>query len=289
VSNLNVTKPKVSKKEKKQVNAKVMFGLVLLGVVNLGPLLWGLMTSIRPRSEIFSYPPSFMVGEITGEHYSEVLSGNFPRSLLTSLIYAGSATIIAVVIGALAAYGFDRFEFRFRSSLFGVIVACIPLAMGAAVLVIPNYLYFASIGLLNKPITLPILYLGYNLPMAIWILKGAMEGIPHELDESATIDGASRFRTFWSIILPLCRPSMAAAALFVFIGSWNEFVAGSVMVNSAEYRPVQVSVYNFISVLGRQWGPLTASAILALIPVIILVVFFGRQLVAGLMRGAVKG
>src|SRR5690625_6848864 len=81
-----------------------------------------------------------------------------------------------------------------------------PLDMSVAFFVIPNYIYFASIGLLNKPITLPILYLGYNLPMAIWILKGAMEGIPHELDESATIDGASRFRTFWSIILPLCRP-----------------------------------------------------------------------------------
>src|SRR5690625_5564151 len=119
------------------------------------------------------------------------------------------------------------------------------------------------------------------------MLKGAIEGIPHELDECATIYGASRFRTLWSIILPLFRPSMAAAALFVFIGSWNEFVAGSVMVNSAEYRPVQVSVYKFISVLGRQWGPLTASAILALIPVIILVVFFGRQLVECLMLGAV--
>src|SRR5690625_7408344 len=97
-----------------------------------------------------------------------------------------------------------------------------PLDMSVAFFVIPNYIYFASIGLLNKPFTLPILYLGYNLPMAIWILKGAMEGIPHELDESATIDGASRFRTFWSIILPLCRPSMAAAALFVFIGSRSE-------------------------------------------------------------------
>src|SRR5690625_6559306 len=133
-----------------------MFGLVLLGVVNLGPLLWGLMTSIRPRSEIFSYPPSFMVGEITGEHYSEVLSGNFPRSLLTSLIYAGSATIIAVVIGALAAYGFDRFEFRFRSSLFGGIFSCIPLAMGAAVLVIPNYIYFSAFWLIKLTISMSI-------------------------------------------------------------------------------------------------------------------------------------
>jgi multiple sugar transport system permease protein len=173
--------------------------------------------------------------------------------------------------------------------LFGVIVACVPLSMGAAVLVIPNYLYFATLGLLDTPVILPLLYLGYNLPMAVWILKGAMEGIPVELDEAATIDGASRLRTFASVILPLCRPSMAAASLFVFIGAWNEFVAGSVMVNSSEYRPVQVAVYQFISAFGRQWGPLTASAALAVLPVLILVALFGRHLVAGMMRGAVKG
>lgn len=263
--------------------------VALVALINVAPVLWGLITSARPAGEIFVFPPSLLVSELTGEHYTQVFSGSFARNLVNSLVYATVATAAAVVLGAFAAYAFDRFRFPFRRQLFGVIVACIPLSMGAAVLVIPNYLYFAAVGLLDTPVILPLLYLGYNLPMAVWILKGAMEGIPTELDEAAKIDGASRLRTFASVILPLCKPSMAAASLFVFIGAWNEFVAGSVMVNNPDYRPVQVAVYQFISAFGRQWGPLTASAMLALLPVLILVVFFGRHLVAGLMRGAVKG
>lgn len=268
--------------------------IVLLGcaalamLVNVTPVLWGVATSVKPAEEIFTFPPT-LLGGFTTEHYAQVLDGSFVRNLMNSLAYAMTATAVAVAIGAFAAYAFDRFRFPCRQMLFGVIVACVPLSMGAAVLVIPNYLYFATLGLLDTPVILPLLYLGYNLPMAVWILKGAMEGIPVELDEAATIDGASRLRTFASVILPLCRPSMAAASLFVFIGAWNEFVAGSVMVNSSEYRPVQVAVYQFISAFGRQWGPLTASAALALLPVLILVALFGRHLVAGMMRGAVKG
>ena len=271
------------------IRLAVVLCLALVGLLNIAPVLWGVATSVRPAEEVFRFPPRLFGTAVTAEHYGQVLQGSFLRTLGNSLLYAGSATLIAVVIGAIAAYAFDRFAFPLRRPLFGVIVACIPLSMGAAVLVIPNYLYFAALGLLDTPVILPLLYLGYNLPMAVWILKGAMEGIPHDLDEAATIDGASRLRTFFSVVLPLCRPSLAAAAMFVFIGSWNEFVAGSVMVNSAEYRPVQVAVYQFISAFGRQWGPLTASATLALLPVLLLVVVFGRYLVAGMMRGAVKG
>lgn len=267
----------------------LVIAVAVIALINVAPVLWGVTTSVRPSSEIFSFPPSLLVGEVTGEHYAEVLGGVFMRNLANSLVYATVATLLAVGLGALAAYAFDRFRFPLRRQFFAVIVACIPLAMGAAVLVVPNYLYFAALGLLDTPLILPLLYLGYNLPMAVWILKGAMEGIPLELDEAATLDGATRFRTFRSVILPLCRPSAAAAAMFVFIGAWNEFVAGSVMVNQQQYRPVQVAVYQFISAFGRQWGPLTASAVLALIPILILVAFFGRYLVAGLMRGAVKG
>jgi multiple sugar transport system permease protein len=267
----------------------VVVAVAIIGLVNTAPVLWGAATSIRPASEIFSVPPKFLLTDVIGQHYSQVLGGSFIRNLLNSLAYSTVATVAALLLGSLAAFAFDRIQFPMRKLLFGVIVACIPLSMGAAVLVIPNYLYFAALGLLDTPVILPLLYLGYNLPMAVWILKGAMEGIPQDLDEAATLDGCSRIRTFTSVILPLTRPSLAAAAIFVFIGAWNEFVAGSVMVTTPDYRPVQVAVYQFISAFGRQWGPLTASAILALLPIIVLIIFFGRYLVAGLMRGAVKG
>lgn len=278
-----------ARNNKQFVRVAVVLGVTILGLINVAPVLWGVMTSVRPSEEIFAFPPSFLVSDVTGAHYGQVLAGEFGRNVLNSILYAGAATIAALALGAFAAYAFDRFRFPMRRVFFGVIVACIPLSMGAAVLVIPNYLYFAALGLLDTPVILPLLYLGYNLPMAVWIIKGAVEGIPTDLDEAATLDGASRLRTFFAVILPLCKPSLGAAAIFVFIGAWNEFVAGSVMVTTPEYRPVQVAVYQFISAFGRQWGPLTASAVLALLPIIILVVFFGRYLVAGLMRGAVKG
>lgn len=271
------------------VRILVVLAAAVVALINIAPVLWGAATSVRPAEEIFAFPPSFLVGDLTAEHYGQVLGGTFTRNLANSVLYSGAATVAAVVLGAIAAYAFDRFRFPFRRQLFGVIVACIPLSMGAAVLVIPNYLYFAALGLLDTPLILPLLYLGYNLPMAVWIIKGAIEGVPRELDEAAKLDGASRLRTFFAVVLPLCKPSLGAASIFVFIGSWNEFVAGSVMVNSSEYRPVQVAVYQFISAFGRQWGPLTASAMLALLPILVLVLFFGRYLVAGLMRGAVKG
>ena len=281
-------KPRVHSR-RQAVRILVVLAAALVALINISPVLWGVATSVRPPEEIFAFPPSFLIGDLTTEHYAQVLGGTFTRNLANSLLYSGVATLAAVVLGAIAAYAFDRFQLPLRKQLFGVIVACIPLSMGAAVLVIPNYLYFAALGLLDTPVILPLLYLGYNLPMAVWIIKGAMEGVPTELDEAAKLDGASRLRTFRAVVLPLCRPSLGAASIFVFIGSWNEFVAGSVMVNSSEYRPVQVAVYQFISAFGRQWGPLTASAVLALVPILVLVVFFGRYLVAGLMRGAVKG
>jgi multiple sugar transport system permease protein len=229
----------------------VVVAVAIIGLVNTAPVLWGAATSIRPASEIFSFPPKFLLTDVIGQHYSQVLGGSFIRNLLNSLAYSTVATVAALLLGSLAAFAFDRIQFPMRKLLFGVIVACIPLS--------------------------------------VWILKGAMEGIPQDLDEAATLDGCSRIRTFTSVILPLTRPSLAAAAIFVFIGAWNEFVAGSVMVTTPDYRPVQVAVYQFISAFGRQWGPLTASAILALLPIIVLIIFFGRYLVAGLMRGAVKG
>lgn len=282
---------RITRRSGRRLTIRVVVVLVAttIGLINIAPVLWGMVTSVRPPTEIFSYPPSLVVGEITWENYLQVLGTNFGRNLLNSFLYSTIAMVVVVVLGALAAYAFDRFRFPLRRPLFAIIVACIPLSMGAAVLVIPNYLYFASLGLLDTPVILPLLYIGYNLPMAIWILKGAMEGIPTELDEAAKLDGASRMRIFFSVILPLCKPSLAAASIFVFIGAWNEFVAGSVMVNSSDLRPVQVAVYQFISAFGRQWGPLTASSVLALIPILIIVVFFGRYLVAGLMGGAVKG
>lgn len=155
-------------------------------------------------------------------------------------------------------------------------------------MVVPNYTFFSAIGMANKWYTLPIIYIAYNLPMAIWILMGGMESVPIEIDEAAKIDGASRWYILFRVILPLLLPSLACAALFIFLGAWNEFVVSSVLVSSGNLYPIQVNIYNYMGFYGIQWGPLCAAATAAVIPVLIVFAFLGRLLISGLTAGAVK-
>lgn len=258
-------------------------------LINVVPIAWGVLTSLKPPQDVVNYPPSLFDFEPTLENYEIVLAGIFSRAILNSLFYSGSVIVAGLLLGSLCAFGFDRFRFRLRSPLFMMIVASIPLSIGAAALLIPNYLYFTFLGVTNKWYTLVLLYTAYNIPLAIWILKGAVEGVPRELDEAAYVDGASSFTVWARIVMPLCLPSIAAAGLFLFFGSWNEFIAGSVMVDSPELRPVQVAVYQNIGYFGRDWGPLTASAMVAILPILVLYLLLGRLLIAGLTRGSVRG
>jgi multiple sugar transport system permease protein len=199
-------------------------------------------------------------------------------------------TVVSVLVLALpAAYAFDRFDFPLRRALFMLVVASIPLSLGAAALLIPNYLYFTRLGLTNAWFTLPLIYTAYQLPMAIWIIKGSLESIPRELDEAAIIDGATHFQILTRVMLPLTRPALGAAGVLTFVACWNEFIAGSVMIDTPDLRPIQPAIYNFIGYFGREWGPLTASATLAIIPIFIAFALLSRLIVSGLTKGSVKG
>lgn len=261
----------------------------LLVVLNLLPLAWGLLTSFKSEADLFRFPPTFIDFTPTLVNYERVYASGFFGSLGRSLAYAASSVALVLVLALPAAYAFDRFDFPLRKPLFLLIVSCIPLSIGAAALLIPNYIAFAAMRITNTWFVLPLIYAAHQLPMAIWIMKGMIETIPKELDEAAIIDGASTLRILRSIILPVSKPALGAAAILTFVGSWNEFVAGSVMVDAPELKPVQPLIYAFIGFFGREWGPLTASAILAIVPIIIVFALFGRLMVAGMIKGSVKG
>jgi multiple sugar transport system permease protein len=269
----------------------ILVGAFVLSLValNILPIIWGVLASFKPESQLLSYPPTFLNFTPTLENYRLVLGGGFLTAVGNSVFYSFGAVAIGLFAGGLAAFGFDRFEFKGKESLFLLIVASIPLAIGAAALLVPNFLYFTALGLTNKWFTLPLIYGVYNLPMAIWIIKGSMETLPKELDEAAYIDGASSFTVFRKIVMPLCKPALGAAGLFLFIHAWNEFVAGSVMVDAKELKPVQVLVYQYIGFFGRDWGLLTAASTIAILPILVIYGFFGRLLISGLTRGATKG
>lgn len=264
----------------------VLFGL--LAVVNLVPVLWGVTTSIKTPTDIFAFPPKLFNFTTSLEHYVRVIEGGYFETFINSIFYSLAAIVVGLIFGLLAAYGLDRFNFRFKKPMFYLIIFCIPLSIGSSALIIPNYLYMTRIGLVDSWYTLPILYTAYNLPMAIWIIKAGVESVPVEIDEAATVDGCSKLRFIFGMLPILCRPALAAAALIIFLGAWNEFILSSIMINNPALRPVQLAIYHYMGFFGQQWGPLTAAASIAIIPALILFTFLGRLMISGLTQGAVK-
>lgn len=264
-------------------------GVALIGFVNILPVLWGLLTSMKSPEGILVSPPQLWGFPVSTGNYLTVLTGTFPRAIVNSLLYATLTTAVGVLLGSFIAYAIDRLRFPGRSFVFYTIVGCVPLAIGASILVVPNYMYLSTLHMLDQWWTLPLIYLGLNLPLATWVMKSSIEAVPKTLDQAAKIDGLSDTGILFRIVLPLCRPGMFAAGMLIFIGTWSEFIFGTVLVKNATLKPVQVAVYQYISSFGREWGPLTAASVVAVVPILILLFVLGRHLVAGLMQGSVKG
>lgn len=267
--------------------AEIIILLILLGV-NLMPILWGVITSLKTRRELFLYPPKFFNFRPSMEHYAEIFNSGFLSSVGNSVFYSVMSILLGLLLGVIAAYGFQRCRVPFKKILFYFVIAGIPLSIGSAALLIPNYLYLTMLKLTDKWYTLILLYTAYNLPMAIWILKGGIEAVPIEIEEAAHIDGCSRGYIIFRLIPQLIRPSIASAALFIFIGAWNEFIAAAVMTNKPELRSIQLSIYYYLGFYGQEWGPLTAAATVAILPIIIVFSFLSRMLISGLTQGSVK-
>ncbi len=264
----------------------VAFLLVLF--LNLVPFLWGGVTSLKTARELMIFPPKFIGFTASTEHYLTVLKGSFSAAAINSIIYSLASVIIGVVSAMLSGYALTRCHFKIKKVLFYLIVCGIPLSMGSAAMVVPNYMLFSFLGMNNKWYTLPLIYIAYNIPMAVWIVLGGMQGVPYAIEEAAQMDGASKWYIIFSLIPNICKPTLACAALMIFIGAWNEYTVSSVLVNSQTLYPIQVSIYNYIGYFGREWGPLTAAATLAVIPVLIVFSFLGKMLISGLTAGAVK-
>lgn len=263
--------------------------LLILAVVSLTPIYWGVVTSLKKVNEINAYPPKIWGFEVTLTHYQRILSSGYFRCIMNSIFYSVMAIVTGVVVGYLAAYGFSRRRFFSRNFWFYIVVIGIPLSTGSSVLLIPNYLMMMKLHLTNHWYTMPLLYTAYNLPLCIWLLIAGIKAVPLEIEEAAAIDGCSQFYIITRLLPPMIKPSVAAASLFIFIGSWNEYITTSVMVNGDRFKNIQMAIYDYLGYFGQEWGPLTAAATIAIIPILLVFTFLGKQLVSGLTAGAVKG
>lgn len=276
-----------SKRGKRLFAVSVYAALIALTVAFLFPLIWVLGLSLKTRLQVFATPPLF-VWSPTLENYAAVLQqADFLRAFLNSLIVSAGAVSLSLAVGVPAAYAFARFPFRGRTFLFFALLA-MRMLPPIAVLV-PMYILFSKLGLTTTRLSVVLAYSTFSLPLVVWVMRGFFEDLPKELEESAWVDGASRYAAFTRVVLPLVRPGLVAASILCLQLAWNDFLFSAVLTNNATRTlPVLMAVFTGGD-SGTDWGGMTASGVLVILPVIIFSFAAQRHLVAGLSSGAVKG
>ncbi|MGE0718591.1 MAG: carbohydrate ABC transporter permease [Alphaproteobacteria bacterium] len=256
-------------------------------VAALFPILFGLSSSLKPSAEILAFPPTLLPSAPTLQHYREIFASGTLGYVWNSLFVSAATVVLCLGIGALAAYPLARFRFRGKTAIMVLIV--VVMSIPVASLLIPTYTLIADVGLVNTHTGLILVYAAYQLPIVIWILAAYYQSLPEELEWSALIDGYSRLQVLWKIVMPLARPGMIAATLFVVTFAWNDFVVAVTLLSSDEKRTLPIGIYNLLGFYGREWGPLLASAMVATVPILVLFVFLQRYFLAGMTGGSVKG
>ena len=253
------------------------------------PLFWMVSGSFKPRVELYAYPPTFLPQTWTLENYKTLLGQTeFLTYFANSLIVAFGATGLALLFGTMGAYSLTRFRFAglhliARSSLF-----CYMLP--EALLVIPLYMFVVNVGLADTLYSLILSNTAFTLPLTLWFMRSYFAAIPPTLEESAMIDGCTRFQAFYRVTLPLALPGVVSVGVFSFNHAWNEFLFALVFTSSERNKVLPIGLATWIgqdSVFS--WGMLLAAAVLITLPVVLFYLLVQRHLVSGLAAGGVKG
>ena len=273
------------------VRAKVVWSVIAWTIVLavVFPLIWMIVTSVKPQSELFSIPPTLAPETITFEHYIRLLTETpFLQYFRNSMILAVTTTFVVVTLGTLGAYSLVRFKYRGRETLATLVL--FTYLMPSVVLIIPLYLMMVKLGLANTLASLVIAYTTFALPYALWLLRSFMSGIPEDLESAALVDGAGRMGAFFDVILPQALPGVVSTALFTFILCWNEYLFALVLVNSDRVRPLTAGTMNMlITAFNIDWSLLMAASVMMSLPLIVIFTFLQGTLTKGFGAGAVKG
>ncbi|MHC3472152.1 carbohydrate ABC transporter permease [Streptomyces sp. 7R007] len=264
--------------------------LTLLGVavsgVFVAPIAAALFTSLKSEAEAAEIPPHWLPRTWTTQAWRALWStGNITDWFVNSLVVSVLVTAIVLTVAALAGYGFARTEFRGKGVLMGIVMS--GLMISPAVLGVPLFTTVQQMGMVDT-------YWGMILPQCapaamVYILYKFFQGIPRELEEAAFIDGAGRWRVFFTIVLPLSRPSLAAVGIFTFIASWNNFLWPYMVTNNPDLMTMPNGIATVMNSYGIQWAQLMAGGLMAGLPLIVVFVFFQRQIVAGVAHTGLAG
>lgn len=236
---------------------------------------------------MFTFPLRLIPKIFFWENYVKIWNAiPFASYLKNSLLIAVYATLITIFIAALGAYSFSRFNIRGKQSMLRFIL--FSQMFPSVLLIIPMFIYIKKLGLLGSYTGLSIAYLTFLIPFSIWALTNFFDTIPVEIEEAAMIDGCSRLRILFRVVLPISLPGLISVSTYCFLTSWNEFVFAMIFMGDQKKWTMPVGLAALTSQYALDWGLLTAGGIISLIPATIIMFFFQKYLVAGLMAGAVK-
>ena len=269
------------------MNALWYIPIGLAGLFVLFPFYWMVASSLKPADEIFSIPPSWYPHHPTLIGYVDLANDPlFPRYFLNSVVVACATTILAAIVGSLAAFAISRFHFSGGGTLsIGLLLTQL---IPQAALLVPLFLTWTALHLYNTYGALILTYLVFALPVATWLMTSFFDSIPVDIEQQALVDGCSRLQTFYRILLPLSLSGLAGTAIYVFLAAWSEYLFALTFLSSDNLRTLPVGLSLFIGQHSTAWSDLMAGATVATIPVLVLFLAIQRFFVAGLTGGAVK-
>lgn len=265
--------------------------LTILGIIMIYPLLWMVASSFKSNGEIFANPgliPSHFILDSYAKGWVNSGQYTYTTFFLNTFNLVITTVVFTIVSSCIVAYGFTRFRFPFRKTMFALVIAT--LMLPNEIIIIPRYILFRNFGWLNSylPFTIPALLGTYSF--FIFMMIQFIRGIPKELDESAKIDGCNSFGILWKIILPLCKPALFSIAIFQFVWRWNDFLNPLIYINSVSKYPVSLALRMSMDVTGTiEWNQLMAMSIVCLIPPTLLFFFAQKYFVEGISTTGLKG
>ena len=259
--------------------------LLVLGAF---PFAWMLSTALKPSAEIFATPPTLVPHHATLDNFARLFRDtSFPTYFKNSVTVSLTTVVLTLVVSALGAYGLTRFAFRGRDTVAGLILLTYMFA--PIMIIIPFYLIVKYLGIVNTQLALVLSYTTFCLPFCLWLLRSFFQAIPLELEEAALVDGASRARAVWWVVLPLALPGIIATGIFTFILAWNDFLFALVLITSDELKTLPIGVNDLFNATIVDWGMIMAAGVMITVPTIAFFVAVQRYLIQGWGAGGVKG
>ena len=278
--------PVANKRKKVVKNVLFQIFAVIVGIVIISPIIYAFFISIMPSNQILSNPPKLIPRSVTLDHYKSAISATTRgRYMLNSLVLAGVSSIVRIITASMAAYAFAFYEFKGKNFIFAIVMGTVMIP--GDVVLVTNYQTVSRLGLVNTYLGMMVVFL--VSAMNIFIMRQNFLTFSKEIKEASEVDGCGNFRFFATILLPLNKPVITTVFISAFMGTWNTYLWPMMVTNQNELRTIQVGVTMLNFPEGTVYGPIMAASILALLPIAVIFVIFRRQIVGGLMGGAVKG